>query len=106
MEKDLSSPRSIYRFYQKLLKLKRETPLFLYGSVKEYDHENKRVIAYTRTLDGSSAFVVGNFSGRPVTYPLPAELKGKYTSVLLSNYEDTVSGDVLRLRPYEAVVLQ
>ena len=50
--------------------------------------------------------MVGNFSGRPVTYALPAELKGKYTSVLLSNYEDSAPGDVLRLRPYEAVVLQ
>ncbi len=106
VEKDLASGRSIYRFYQKLLKLKRETPLFVHGAVREYDHDNKRVIAYTRTLDGASVLVAGNFSNRPVTYALPPELKGKYTNVLLSNYEDSAAGDVLRLRPYEAVVLQ
>ena len=104
VKKDLESDKSIYRFYQKVLKLKKED-LFTYGEVKEYDHENKKIVAYSREYKGKKAFVVGNFSKKEVTYRLPELVKSD--AVLINNYEDLIrDGQTIKLKPYQALVFE
>jgi oligo-1,6-glucosidase len=103
VKKDLSSDRSVYRFYQKLLTVKKTNEAAVYGSVTEYDRENRKIIAYSREHEGKRLFVAGNFSKRPVRYRVPDWVKG--ASVLLSNYETLSDKDgALLLQPYQAVV--
>lgn len=102
VKKDLSSDKSVYKFYQKLLKLKKENEVAIYGETKEYDHDNKKVIAYSRTYNDKKLFVVGNFSNSNITYQMPDEFKnGK---VLLNNYDNNEISSTLR--PYEAFVIE
>ena len=103
VKKDMESERSIYRFYQKLLKLRKEKKVLIYGETKEYDHENRKVIAYSREYDGERIFVVGNFSKKNVTYKMPDWVKeGK---VLISNYDIPDLKDELLLKPYQTLVI-
>ena len=100
VEKDLLSDKSIYHYYQKLLHIKKTNEIAINGEVKEYDHNNNKVIAYSRTYNNNKLFIYGNFSNKNVTYKLPEKFKDY--KVLISNYK-TNGNNVLR--PYEAVVL-
>ncbi len=119
--KDLGSDKSIYRFYQKLLAIKKNNPIAIYGETNEYDPSHRRVIAYSRSYEGRRLFVVGNFSASPVAYTLPSWLDE--TKVLIDNYSEmtstsslakekgaanrqTITSSVLHLKPYQAVVLE
>ncbi len=103
VKKDLASDRSIYRYYQKLLKIKKENQTAIYGETKEYDHENRKVIAYSREYEGKKLFVLGNFRKKNVTYEMPQEFAD--AEVLISNYEDIQKdGSKITLKPYQAIV--
>ncbi|MBQ8995734.1 MAG: alpha-glucosidase [Oscillospiraceae bacterium] len=104
VEKDLKSERSVYRFYQQLFKIKKSDKTAIYGETKEYDHDNKRIVAFSRAYEGEKLFIVGNFSKKAVQYSLPEEMKS--CSVVLDNYEDLArKDDTLILKPYQACVL-
>ncbi len=104
-EKDLAAEKSVYRFYQKLLAIKKTNPAAISGRVEEYDHENKAIVAYSREGEGNRLFVLGNFSKRPVKYTLPGWTK--YAETLLDNYGGfSASQGTVTLKPYQAVVLE
>ncbi len=104
VKKDLESDQSVYRFYQKVLQLRREYETLIYGETQEFDHDNQRIIAYSRTWKGEKLFVIGNFSARKTAYTLPAWLK-EY-DVLLNNCDHPLSGRTLHFLPYQAAVLK
>ena len=105
VKKDLESKRSVYRFYRKLLKIRKKYEEAVFGETREYDHENRRIIAYSRTRRGKSLFVCANFSRRTTIYKLPDDVK-KY-KIILNNYDALGrKGQKVRLRPYQAVVLR
>ena len=103
VKKDLSSNKSIYHYYQKLLKIKKENEVIIYGKTKEYNHNNNKVIAYSRDYNDSKVFVFGNFSNKKLTYVVPDEFKDY--DILISNYSDTNKSSTYELRPYEAIIL-
>ena len=103
VEKDLASDRSIYRFYQKLIGIKKTNETAVYGKTEEYDHDNRKVVAFSRTYQGKRLFVAGNFSKKKVIYRLPEWVEE--TEVLLNNYKSlNVSEGKITLEPYQAVV--
>ena len=106
LKKDLESERSVFRYYQKVIALKK-SPIATYGSVREYDRENRKVICYEREYEGEKLLVFGNFSGRSVRYTLPEEFRTGSTELLLSNYDSPQEKNgTYKLRPYEAIVLK
>ena len=105
VKKDLESKRSVYRFYQKLLRIRKKHEEALWGEVREYDHDNRRIVAYSRTYQGKRLFVCANFSRHTAIYKLPDDIK-KY-KVILNNYDALGrNGQKVRLRPYQAVILR
>ena len=101
---DLDSDKSIYRYYQKLLAIKKGNDTAIYGEMEEYDHDNRQVIAYCRQYLGNRLFVIGNFSKRQALYTLPSWLQG--AEVLLSNESLEKDGLALKLKPYQAIVFE
>lgn len=105
VKNDLASDRSVYRFYQKLLKIRNEHEAAIFGKVDEYDHENKRILAYSREYEGKSLFIAANFSKRNVTYLIPDRVRdGK---ILINNYENVEQkGLSVNFRPYQVLVFE
>jgi glycosidase len=102
--KDLENERSVYRFYQKLLRVRKRRREALMGETREYDHRNRRIIAYSRTYEGKRLFVCANFSKHTTIYQLPDGFEDY--RIMLSNYDSLGrNGQKVRLRPYQAVVL-
>lgn len=104
VKKDLESERSVYRFYQKLLLFRKSHKAAAYGEIQEYDHENRRIIAYSRTYQGKRLFVCANFSKHTTVYKLPDVVKD-YRKALDNYGVLSRSGQKVKLRPYQAVVL-
>lgn len=102
---DLASQKSIYRYYQKLLELKKTNETAIYGETEEYDHENRKIIAYSRLYEGNRLFVCANFTNRTAVYELPSWVSD--AKLLLSNYESVQQeGRKLTLKPYQAAVFE
>ncbi|AHV97226.1 glycoside hydrolase family 13 protein [Paenibacillus sabinae] len=95
----LENPDSIFHYYRKLIGLRKEYNVIVYGDFKLLFSDDKDLFAYTRTLDDTTVLVLCNFYGNTVFYDLPEELKGD-KELLISNYSDEpVNGS---LRPFEA----
>ena len=104
VKKDLENERSVYRFYQKLLRVRKRRREALMGETREYDHRNRRIIAYSRTYEGKRLFVCANFSKYTTIYQLPDDFEDY--RIILNNYDSLGrNGQKVRLRPYQAVVL-
>ena len=105
VKKDLESQKSVYRFYQKLLRIRKKHQEAVWGDIREYDHENRRIIAYSRTYKDRRIFVCANFSRRPAVYKLPEDIKNY--RIILNNYDSLGrNGQKVKLRPYQALVLK
>lgn len=105
VKNDLDSNRSIYRYYQKLLDIKKNNETVIYGDISEHDHENRRMIGYSRKHEDKEVFVIANFSNKEYRYVLPDRVKSY--RVLLSNYDIQNFNDLaMTFRPYEVLVLE
>ena len=97
----LQRPDSVFHYYQKLIQLRKQHEIIVYGKYKLLDGTNPDVYAYTRALDNERLLIVCNFTSKELDYPIPEMYKDG--SCLISNYPDNTIGN--KLRPYEAYVL-
>jgi len=103
LKKDLKCNNSIFRYYQEVLRLKKNE-LFIYGEVNELDHLNKKIVAFERILKDKKVLVLGNFSPKETRYNInDSYKKGK---VLLSNYNVKDINEEIILHPYESIVIK
>ena len=95
---------SVFKYYQKLIKLRHESELIVYGTYDLILDDDKDIYAYIRTLGDKKLIVYCNFSENTREVELPEEFtNGK---VLISNYSDAKANQKIALRPYEAIVIQ
>ena len=99
----LADEDSVFHYYQKLIALRKEQPILVYGhyTLLEPDHESLYV--YTRTLEEQKMLVICNFTKEEVSYEIPAEFGG--AQVLISNYGRDGAEGTITLKAYEALVL-
>ena len=95
---------SVFKYYQKLIKLRHESELIVYGTYDLILDDDKDIYAYIRTLGDEKLIVYCNFSKNTREVEIPEEFtNGK---VLISNYSDVKVNPKITLRPYEAIVIQ
>lgn len=127
-EKNLADPASLYHYYQKLIRLRKDPvykDILVYGTLTPYLPEEKNLMAYIRQLDGRRILVAGNYESQEKTIPLPEALlsehllseplqsepfkqnPGQAPRLLLTNLPEApvIENGSLRLAPYQAVVL-
>lgn len=100
----VSREDSVFKYYQKLIKLRHESDLIVYGTYDLILDDDKDIYAYIRTLGDKKLIVYCNFSENTREVELPEEFTdGK---ILISNYNDAKVSEKITLRPYEAIVIQ
>ena len=103
-KEQVSRENSVFKYYQKLISLRHNSDLIVYGSYDLILDDDTDIYAYTRTLGDEKLVVYCNFSANTREVEVPAEFTdGK---VLISNYEDAKVSEKITLRPYEAIVIQ
>lgn len=98
VRKELEDPASVFRYYQKLIRLRKECPVFAEGSFQLLLEEDEAIFAYLREAGEQRLLVLCNFFGAERTCPLKEMWEGK--ELLICNYAEQDRSGVLR--PYEA----
>ena len=92
---------SVFHYYQKLIRLRKENEIIVYGNYELLLPEDENIFAYVRTLDNQKLLVVCNFSKAEQKFDFSGYENAK---VLISNYNRDARKDGI-LKPYEATVL-
>lgn len=101
---ELANPNSVFYYYQKLIQLRKEKEIIVYGTYDLLLPESEELYVYTRTLGEEKLLVVCNFSENEVELDIPEEFrKGSY---LISNYETRPVENTMKLRAYESFVVE
>lgn len=100
----MKAPDSVFSYYRKLIALRRQERIMVYGSYQLLETDSESLYVYTRTLDQEKLLVICNFTKDEQTYMVPETFVK--AGVLISNYGREQVQEKLLLWPYEAVVLK
>ena len=96
-------PDSIFRFYQTLIRLRKEMPIIQRGDIFFLERENASIIAYERAYAEQKLRVYCNF--RAANVPLMEDSLDALTEAGWKKLLGNCEGLAADLRPYEVVVL-
>lgn len=98
-EKDPNSPLNYFR---RLVKLRKDNLVLVYGKYTLLDAQNPDAYTYTRELDGKKLLIMLNFRDKPVETHTSVDFAK--SRVLTGNYRQPSKNG--KLLPYEAVVYE
>ncbi|MCT2536985.1 alpha-glucosidase [Aquibacillus koreensis] len=100
----VSDPESIYHYYKKLIKLRKDNPIIVYGKYELLLKDDEQIYAYTRTWEDQTLLVICNFSEDTPKFELPKEVKFSEKELCIANYDVDIKEDptTFTLKPYEA----
>ena len=99
----LEDPNSIFHYYQKLIRLRKEKDIIVYGGFEPLYRDDEQIFAYIRRQEQEKLLTVCNFSDKNAEMEIPEEFKG--AECLITNLDRTVFEGKIVLKPYEAFVL-
>jgi oligo-1,6-glucosidase len=106
VESALSDPDSIFYHYQKLIQMRKDHEVMVYGDYSPLFESHTQVFGYQRCLDNEQVVVINNFTNESVQLDLPKSLQGLKGQCLISNYALREElANVLSLAPYESFAL-
>ena len=98
-----ADPDSVFHYYKKLIALRKEHPVIVYGNYQLLLENSEELFVFTRTFDQEKLFVVCNFTDRDSAFTIPDEFVA--APCLISNMSNTYDLQEITLKPYEAFVL-
>lgn len=101
-KQEISDPDSVFSYYKKLIRLRHENEIIVYGDYKLLAPENEALFIYTRMLGTQRLMVLCNFTEKEV--PIPAEVTEQIPAdaqLLIGNYPEQKEK---MLQAYEARV--
>jgi oligo-1,6-glucosidase len=101
----LKDPDSVFHYYRKLIELRKQHEIIVYGKYNLVLEDLPEVYAYTRSLVDQTLLVLCNFYDGTPEIEVPADIQGSSPEVLIGNYKDLQKSGTIKLRPYEAQVL-
>ncbi|WP_026689140.1 glycoside hydrolase family 13 protein [Alteribacter aurantiacus] len=106
-EQAVNDPNSTYHYYKKLIELRHNNEIIVYGGYDLLAEKDQHIFAYERTLDEERLLVVCNFYEDAATFDVPKNYQDQSGELLISNYDNETSRELpiaIHLRPYEAIV--
>lgn len=103
-KEETADPNSVFHYYKKLIALRKENPIMVYGKYDLLMADSEDLYVYTRTLDDEKLLVVCSFTDQETPFTIPEEFAG--AECLISNMENAYDKKEIVLKPYEAFVLK
>lgn len=106
VEEQLKDPDSILHFYKKLIRLRKDNEVLVYGTYDLLLENHSKLVVYTRRWGTQKAVVICNFSEKETNFKVPNSLTYTSSELLVSNYstEDSSITKRFTLKPYETRV--
>ena len=103
---DLKDSNSIFYYYQKIIQLRKENLIMIYGDYQLILEDDEHIYSYLRTLNKDRLLIILNFFSSQTIFNLPANINYQEKELLISNYNVEEKEDIknIYLRPYEARV--
>lgn len=93
---------SVFHYYQKLIRLRKENLVIVYGSYDLLLPDSREIFAYTRTLGEEKLLVLCNYSAEAQQVERPEEFRNSET--MIANCEIQTQENTVIMPPYGAVV--
>jgi len=100
----LHDENSIFNCYKKIIRLRKEYPIIVYGKYDLILADHAEIYAYTRTQNQEQLLVICNFAANSAVFELPSHITYNSQLLLISNYAVTDPLERIQLKPYEARV--
>ncbi|XGC80042.1 alpha-glucosidase [Bdellovibrio bacteriovorus] len=103
VQSQIEDQGSIFQFYKKLIQLRKENPVFIYGSYDLLMAGDAQVYAYTRSYEGHKMLVISNLSNKPAHFQEPGvTVEGR--KLLIANHLVQEHGvtERIELKPFES----
>ena len=97
---------SVFNYYKKLIRMRKENEIIVYGSYDLLLPDDPELYVYTRTLGDEKLLVICNFYGNTREFELPEGWNPDRMELMIGNYEKRDTARTLEIRPYEAVVFR
>lgn len=101
---ELADENSVFHYYKKLIALRRQEAVMVYGDYELLEPESESLYVYTRTLGQEKLLVICNFTDRKERFILPKEFRDG--RILIGNGERERVEAELSLLAYEALVIK
>ena len=103
-KQQLEDEDSIFHYYQKLIRIRKELDVVAYGDITPLAQEHPSVFAYKRHYQNENMIVVNNFYGKETEWKTDMDLTGY--QCILGNYKDAAMPETGKwtLRPYESMI--
>lgn len=100
-----SDKDSVLNYFRRMVKIRKEHPILVYGAYQLLQENNEDIYAYTRTLGLDTFLILLSFSTQKTNISLP-ELEFEKAKLIISNTaaEPVNMGNSFNLLPYQAVI--
>ena len=95
-----SDANSCLNYFRKIVKLRKDNPVLVYGKYELLDKTNPNVYAYTRTMNGKKFLVLLNFTSKSSSINIAMDLSK--AKLLIDDYAEASTNG--QLKPYEVMV--
>lgn len=103
-KEQVNNVSSVFHYYKKLIALRKEYKIIVYGTYELLLENDPNLYVYTRTYEKERLLVLCNFSEEEQAIKIPEEFMTADCRILISNY-GRESVKVKELRPYETLVI-
>jgi len=98
-------PKSILNHFRKMVKLRKDNPVLVYGQYQILQESHSEIYAYTRTLDEQQVLVLLNFSKKQASITL--EETTNTGTLLINNYDRLYAKEgQITLQPFQAIICE
>ena len=105
VEKELAEGK-IFRYYQELIRIRKEHPVIVDGSYEGILLDDPEVFAYIRENGEEKVLVLNHFYAGEYTLSVPEEWANKASSFLAGNYGERQLASSFTLKPYETIAFR
>ena len=104
-KEQMARPDSVFHFYQKLIRLRKEREIIPYGEYELLLPEAPDMYVYTRALGEHKLLVICNFRKEEKAFTLPEGFDPRKGEILIGNYPDRELQNTMTLKAYEALAI-